>query len=167
MEDFPAPVPVEDRPVPAQADYFGFTGNQRYVLPDGVSYVDIKVMNEGERRKFQNQTNRDVKFHKGGEAAMKLRPGDDRFELLSIAIVGWNLVNNGQPVVFNPRSLAMFLESADPKIIDGIEKAVRLANPWLLAEMSADDIRAEIRDLEDLLEKKLEEEAGNSTSGSK
>ena len=37
-----------------QDDYFGFAESRRHYLPDGLSWVEIAVMNEGEKRKFMN-----------------------------------------------------------------------------------------------------------------
>jgi hypothetical protein len=165
MEDFAPPAATET--VSSQQDYFGFSTTTRHMLPDKVSYVELKVLTEGERRAYQNASNRDVKFDRGGSAQMKLRPGDDRANLLKVAIVGWNLMRQGQPVPFTPQSLDLFLNNTDPKVVDGIEKAIRKSNPWLLSEMSSDDIKKEIEDLTELLAVKLEEEAGNDTSDSK
>lgn len=151
-----------------QEDYFGFDSARRCYLPDGVSYVDHEIMNEGKRRKYLNAINRDLTIKKATQdAVMRMAPGDERRELLAAAICGWNLTRNGNPVPFNRNTLDEFLDKASPKIIDLIEKDVRLANPWLLAEMSIEDIEREIEQLGELLTKKKEEEAANLSSSSK
>jgi hypothetical protein len=48
-----------------------------------------------------------------------------------------------------------------------IEKDVRKHNPWLLQEMSVEDIDKEIASLEEMREVKLKEEAGNDSSSNK
>jgi hypothetical protein len=151
-----------------QDDYFGFDSARRCYLPDGLSYIDHQIMNEGARRKYLNAINRDLRIQKATQDALiRVAPGDERRELLMEAICGWNLSRNGNPVPFNKNTLADFLEKANPKIIDHIEKEIRLANPWLLAEMSVEDIEREMEQLGELLAKKKEEEAANLSSNSK
>jgi hypothetical protein len=146
-----------------QDDYFGFDAAQRCMLPDNISWIDHQIFNEGKRRKYLNAINRDLRIQKTTQDALiSVRPGDERYALLKEAIVGWNLVaRDGNPVPFNGGTLNEFLEKANPKIIDHIEKHVRLANPWLLAEMSIEDIEREIEQLNELLAKKKEEEEAN------
>jgi hypothetical protein len=161
MEDSPLYGAPDAAVVPVQADYFGFAATERFTLSDGVSFVDLKVLNEGERRKYQNATNREVQIARGtGEAKLKMRPGDDRTALLQAAIVGWNLKRGIEPVAFTAQSLDLFLNSADPALIDRIEKKIRQMNPWLLSDLTVEQIREEIASLEDMLKVKLEEEAG-------
>lgn len=156
VDDLPASVDLDN-----QVDYFGFSDTQRYTLPDGKSWIEFKVFNEGDRRKFQNKTASDVKFNRStGDATVRSAAGDQRFELLNAAITGWNLVRNGAAVPCSDMTKRQFLEGANPKVIDGIEKAIRLANPWLLADMSIEDIDKEIAALEEMKAKLLEEEAG-------
>ncbi len=147
------------------ADYFGFEETDRVFLPDHVSYVEHKVLNEGQRRKYLNAVNRDVRIQKAtGDALMRMSPGDERMQLLKTAIVGWNLKRGGQDVPFNDRNLTEFLEKANPRIMDLIEKEIRKANPWLLAELSIEDIDREIQGLTELRERKVEEEEGKAVS---
>jgi hypothetical protein len=145
-----------------QADYFGFEEVSRVTLPDGVSYVEHRTLTEGQRRKYLNGINRDVVIQKAtGDARVAMRPGDERYSLLKVALCGWNLQQNGQPVLFNDRNLEKFLESAPPKVIDVIDKEVRKANAWLIEDMSVEDIDKEIATLQELRETKLEEDSGN------
>lgn len=145
-----------------QADYFGFEDVSRIMLPDGISYIEHSVLNEGQRRQYLNGINRDVVIQKAtGDARVAMRPGDERHSLLKVAICGWNLVKAGQPVPFNKGNLEKFLNDASPKIIDLIDKEVRKANAWLIEDMSVEDIDKEIETLQELREKKLEEESGN------
>jgi hypothetical protein len=135
-----------------QDDYFGFDNARRCYLPDGLSYVDHEIMNEGKRRKYLNAINRDLRIQKATQDALiRVAPGDERKELLMAAICGWNLMRNGNPVPFNQNTLAEFLDKANPKVVDHIEKEIRLANPWLLAEMSVEDIEREMEQLGELL----------------
>lgn len=147
------------------ADYFGFDETLRLTLPDGLSYIEHRVLNEGQRRKYLNAVNRDVRIQKAtGDALMRMSPGEERMHLLKAAIVGWNLKRGGSDVAFTDRNLTEFLEKANPRIVDLIEKEVRKANPWLMAELSLEDIDKEINDLTELREKKVEEEEGKAVS---
>ncbi len=149
-------------------DYFGVDEINRVTLPDGLSWVEHKTLTEGDRRKYLNKINRDVRVQKAtGDAVMKLAPGDERYELLKTAISGWNLTRSGSPIAFSTSNLDLFLNNANPKVVDLIEKAVRLANPWLLSEVSIEDIDREIETLTELRAKKVAEEEGKGTSSTK
>lgn len=145
----------------AQDDYFGFERTEVTYLPDGVSYVTHKALNEGQRRKYLNSTNRSVEVERAsGNASINTAPGDERYELLKSAVTGWNLKRGDVPVPFNAKSLDEFLTKADPRVIDDIERDVRLMNPWLLQDMEPEDIDKEIESLEKMKAKILEERAG-------
>ena len=149
-------------------DYFGFEESHKVYLPDGVSYVEFEVMSEGRRRHYLNQTNRDVRIDKRTQDAhMSMKPGDERHALLMETISDWNLHRGGKPVPFSKNNLEQFLEKANPRIIDRIEKEVRKAHPWLMAEMTVEDIDREIANLEEMREIVLKEEKGNDSSASR
>lgn len=146
-------------------DYFGFEESHKVFLPDGVSYVEFEVMSEGRRRHYLNNTNRDVRIDKRTQDAhMSMKPGDERHALLKETICGWNLRRGGKEVPFSKRALDEFLENANPRVVDRIEKEVRKAHPWLMADMTVEDIEREISNLEEMLEIKKREEAGNGSS---
>lgn len=149
-------------------DYFGVSDTGRTTLPDGKQWIEWKVLNEGERRKYLNRQNRELALKKGGDAVMKMAPGDDRFHLLSTAIVGWNLHRRdktGQfvPVPFSKNTLEEWLNVAPPKIVDLVEKDVRKANPWLLNDLSIEEIDKEIAALEEMREVKRKEMEGKES----
>lgn len=147
------------------ADYFGVDAEETVVLPDEVSFVSIRTLNEGHRRKYLNEVNRDVRFHRAtGDAVMRMAPGDEKQTLLKLAITGWNLHRGGQPIPFSPLNLDAFLTTAPPKVIDLIDKRVRKMNDWLMADVTAEDIRAEIADLQEQLAKLEAEEEGKAAS---
>lgn len=142
-----------------QHDYFGFDETYTVTLPDGRSYVEHQLMNEGARRKYLNKVNREVHLSRqSGDARINTAPGDERKALFDATLCGWNLVRNGKPVPFNDSNKRAFLENADPKVIDLIEKDIRLKNPWLLNEMSVEDIDREIASLEEMRAAKVKEE---------
>lgn len=165
-EEFAPSSPVDE--TPAQVDYFGFQQSERFYFPDKVTYVEYNIMSEGMKSKFQKMTQRDVVVEKGsGNARMRMDPASERHELIRQCVTGWNLVRNGSLVPFDSRSLKDFLELADPRLIEDLEKALRKANPWLLGEMASEDIEKEIENLQEMLEIAKEREQGEALSGSK
>lgn len=149
-----------------QVDYFGFDETHKCFLPDGVSWVEHRTLNEGARRKYLNSVNRDVKFQKAtGDAIMRIASGDEKANLLKSAIVGWNLKKGGAALPFNARTLDEVLDKFPPHIIDIIHKDVQTHNPWLVGDVTLEDIDREIAELQELRQKKVDEEAGKAASG--
>jgi hypothetical protein len=153
-----------------QVDYFGFEDTENVYLPDGKSYVTIQALNEGGRRRYLNKVNREVKIAKQtGDAIMQLANGDERRILLLEAIVGWNLVRatkgggDPQPLSFDQTKLNDFLTTVNPKVIDVIDKAVRAQNPWLMADVTLEDLLTQRAELDEQIEKKRAEEEGKES----
>lgn len=161
--DLPDPLAALDEPV--QQDYFGCDETYNTVLPDGVSFVTHKKLAEGERRKYVNKSNREMTVNRqSGNATLSLAPGDERFNLLSVALVGWNLKRNGVAVPFDARQLSTWLDKADPRVLDLVERDVRAKNPWLLADLTVEDLDREIATLEEQRSIKAKEAEGNVPS---
>jgi hypothetical protein len=151
-----------------QVDYFGFDQVHRVILDDGRSFIEHQTLNEGARRKYMNQVNREVRLQKSGDAFMKMATGDERHALLESAIVGWNLVRANKdgvvsPITFSPGSLKQFLDKAPPAIIDRIEKDIRDKNPWLVGDVTIEDIDEQIAELNELRDKKVQEAEGKES----
>lgn len=149
---------------PVYQDYFGFSETFNVKLPDGLSFVTHSSLNEGGRRQYLNSQTKDVVVEKGtGNARMKLASGDDKLNLLKIALTGWNLQRGGKPVEFNKTNLAAFLENTNPVIVDLIHKDVIKHNEWLLDDMTVEQIDEEIVNLQELRVKveKASEGKGN------
>lgn len=148
-------------------DYFGFQSTEKFYLPDNVQYIEFEIMNEGKKAKFQKLTTKDLVVQRGGDARMKMDPAQERHELIRQSVTGWNLYRGGNPVPFSPTNLKDFLELANPKLIEDLEKAIRKANPWLMGEMKSEDIRREIENLEEMLKTAEEREAGEASSANR
>ena len=158
-----APEQAEPMQPSEQYDYFGFAATEKHFLPDKTSWVEITVMNEGAKSQYQKKTSRDLVLERrSGNARMNVDPSSERHELIKACVVGWNLKRNGVDVPFNGVQLGDFLTLADPKIVEDIEKACRKANPWLLGEMSSEDIQREIDNLEEMKKVAVERERGES-----
>lgn len=151
-------------------DYFGVDRTEKVMFPDGVSYVVIKELDEGARRKYQNATNKDVRLaRQTGDAYMKLGAGDDRLALLKVAIVDWNLKRAKSAtdptlfdVPFKASELDKFLDKAPTSIVDLIEKRIRKMNSWVEGEITLEDIDKQMEELKEMRERKLEEEEGKA-----
>jgi hypothetical protein len=153
---------------PQQQDYFGFHRTEKYYLPDGVSYIEFKPMNEGEKKNFQDKTSKDLVLERTGGARMSILQGTERHELIKACVVGWNLTRNGEPLPQPTESRGKihfndFLTLADPIIVEGLEKEIRKANPWLMAEMKVEDIDREIQNLQEMREVAVKREAGEAS----
>jgi hypothetical protein len=153
---------------PIWVDYFGFDETHEFTFPDHRSKIYYKAMNEGDRAKYQRETNRDVQLERNtGNARIKTDPAGERRALIVSCVTGWNLKRNVngvmQDVPFSKGSkganLEQFLDRANPKLVDALEEAIRKANPWLVGEMSLEDIDQEIERLQDLREEKIKLEA--------
>jgi len=152
-----------------QVDYFGFEETQNVIMPDGKSYVIIQALNEAGRRAYLNRVNREVRITKQtGDAVMQLANGSERQILLSHAVVGWNFVTrdkvgNMVPVPYSERKLTEWLEKANPNIVDIVDKAVRKQNPWLMADVTLEDLLKQREELDEEIEKKRAEEEGKES----
>ena len=152
---------------PAYQDFFSpFVGYGVYTLPDGLQTITFKIMSEGERMEYQRKTNRPINIdRKNDTASIKPDLAQDRYELIRTSVTDWTLVrrdpDSGEwlPVVFTKANLDNWIKSSNPKIISALEKEVQKANPWMQAEMSIEDIQAEIDSLQELLTQRLNEEA--------
>ena len=60
----------------------------------------------------------------------------------------------------NKFNLEKWLSVADPRLVEDLEKACRKLNPWLLADMSVEDIDREIESLKEMREEAAKREAG-------
>lgn len=154
-------VAVEER---VQEDYFGTEETHQAFLPDGISYIEHRTLSHGDRKKYLNKTNRDMKINRGtGDASISLRPGDEKDELLKLAACGWNLKRQGTDVPFSAHAFEQWLTVANPKHTDIVEKEIRKHNPWLMAELSVEDLDQQISDLQELREAKIKEEEGKAS----
>ena len=166
MDTKEAPVPAapEDEMTESGQIDFGFSETTRVDLPDGKSWVEIKTLTEGDRRKYQNALNRDVRIDRAkGDMHMKIQSGDERKALLMAAIDNWNLTRNGKAVKCDDPQKREFIDGGNPRIIDLIEKEIRKNNSWLQQDMSVEDIQREIDSLEELKQQKLDEEAAKNS----
>lgn len=142
-------------------DFWGNTEKQKYFFPgqdhlneDKKQWIEFKTMTEGDRARFQKMTNSGVTIERAtNNARMSVDPARDRHALFEVCITNWRLLKDGEEVRFVDYQLKNWLKFANPKFIDELERAIRKSNPWMVAELKAEDIRKEI----DLLEEQYQE----------
>ena len=146
---------VAEQDVPQVVDYFAFDETHWVTLPDGVQRIEVKVLNEGARRRYLNQTNRDVRMNsRTKEMVMRSAVGDDEKVLLTMAVVGWDVTRGGEPVPFSPRNFEQALDKWPPLAWKPVVKKIREVNDWLLgSEDDLESMEEEYRELGDRIEK--------------
>lgn len=150
---------------PAYTDYWGFDESERFWFPDHRQWIDFKKMNEGDRAKYQRDTRSDITLERTtGNAKMKADPSAERHALVKATVKDWNLYRKGQKVPFSLQTLDQWLGQTNPAIVDELEKAIRKANPWLLGEMTVEQIDKEISDLQEMREVAVKREQGEGVS---
>lgn len=144
---------------PAPVDYFAQGADVVTMLPDGVSWISHKKLNEGDRKRYLQSINKDLKIQKGtGDAIMKLAAGEDRSALLAVAITGWNLTRGGVQWPFNQQNLRALLDGP-VQILELVEKDVKKNNSWLFNDDTVEDIDKEIERLQSMKDAILERDA--------
>lgn len=157
-----------------EVDYFAFEKVGEFVLPDGRQKIFLSAMNEGAKRQFQKDTSRDLRVQRSsGDALVKMDPGQERYTLCVNSITGWTLRRRNpkkpvewQDAPFDQPTLKRFLENTDPEIVEDLEKEIRKLNPWLLDELSVEEIDKEIENLQEMREKAAKREAEKVGSAS-
>lgn len=155
---------------PAYEDYFGFTDRKKWYFPDGFQFIEFKVMSEGDRKRYQADTRADVTVERAsGNAKMSMDPGSERWTLIKTSVIDWHLMkktpqNKWQKVEYNKQAFENWLGSANPTLVDALEKEIRKANPWLLQDMTVEDIDKEIASLQEMREVAVKREQGESVS---
>ena len=142
---------------PVQAvDYFGLTETHKVPLPDGVQWIEIKELNEGDRREHEKRTTQDMTLQgQGGGATMRFDPGLTRHSLIENSVSDWHIIRDGEPLRFDSKNLREFLKKAPPSIIDLVHDKCQEVNVWTLNEENLeamiderDRLNDRIRDLE-------------------
>lgn len=162
-----APVIDPTEQTPTFEDYWGTDETYKHYLPDGKQWFEFKIMNEGDKTRFQKLTNQDLTIGRDNTAKVRMDPAAERHTLIKTSVINWNLYKGGQPVGFSKQILEKWLESAPPKIVEDLEFAIRKANPWLQADMTVEEIDKEIDRLEELRKQVKERELGEASSANK
>lgn len=152
-------------------DFFGGSEKvEKWLFPgQDEQYIEYRIMNEGQRKKFQRKTAKDIKVDRKTQmSAIGLDLAGDREALITEVVCGWFIrdpANGSQPVPFDTKltpdgkvtsggTFKKWMDRADPRLIDKLELAIRDANPWMQDDMDPESIQEEIDRLV-----KLKEEA--------
>lgn len=158
---------------PAYVNYWGTEETKRHYLPDGQQYFEFKIMNEGDKVKFQKLTNQDLVVNRDQSARVKVSPETERHTLITTSVVGWFLMmpkkdgSGFEQAAFSGAMLQNWLQVAPPKIVEELEFAIRMANPWMQAELTVEEIDKEIERLYETRKQVVEREAGEAASATK
>lgn len=153
-------------------DYFsGFGGTKKFMLPDGVQYIEYQLMNEGQKAQFQRDTRSAINISRKTESASVMPdPSRERHALIKASVCDWNLVTRDRAtgrkisVTFAPSNLDKWLKVANPKIIADLEAEIRKANPWMFEDVTVEDLDNQIEELQQMREEKLKLEGEKSSS---
>lgn len=165
-------------PFAGYGDYFGFDERDKWYFPDGKQWIEYKKLNEGERAKFLKATRSDVHLNqRTQEARIPFDQSRDRKELLLQSVTDWHVVRFYEqhgvrkamvlPFPGNKTAggdLGKWIDAADPALLANLEKAIRKVNPWLLNEMTTEQIDKEIADLQELREAAEKREVNEKNS---
>lgn len=181
-EDLPTAAPQAD-PFSGYEDYYAFDERDRWYFPDRKQWIEFKKLTEGDRAKYLKATRSDVRVNqKSGDAYLPFDQSEERKNLLLHSITDWHIVQfiqtpegrRAQPIAFQPVShggkggvVAQWIDRANPAVLAELEKAIRKANPWLLNEMSVEQIDKEIADLQELRVAAAKRDADEGNSDSK
>lgn len=143
-------------------EFWGVQTRERWYFPgQNLQYMEIEVMNEGKKARFQKMTSRDLTLDRNsGNAKVRIDPAIDRHELIKASVVDWNIYRGGKPYQYSARALTEWLELADPKLVEDLEKFIRKLNPWLVGDTTVEDIDQQIEELEEMKREILAREAG-------
>ena len=161
-------------------DYWSPETTTRWYLPDGKQYFEIMPMNEGKKSMFQKKTSRDIVLNRtNDDAKISVDPAGDRHQLIKESVVDWFLMQktpgtgvNGVPAEFTPmpwapKNLDTWISKAPPHIVEKLEHAIRMVNPWLQADMTVEAIDEEIERLYELRKQRVAEQQGEGASANK
>lgn len=169
----PEPSAADDTGGEAYENYFGFETTEKYMLPDGKQWIAFKPMNEGERAKYEEKTQKDVTVNRRtDDAKIRLNAASDRHALLMQSVCDWHMMQKmptgeWMKVGFSTGTggtFAQWLGKANPKIVNELHQAIVNANGWMAAELTAEAIREEIKSLEARLEEAVKREAQQKNS---
>lgn len=163
-------VQVEEKIATVVGDYWAEPAPERFYFPDGKQYIEFKPMTESARAKYQNKTMTTMALNRAsGDSKIGINVARDRRALIDVSVTGWLMYRGGEEVGFKNSFFGFekWIEIADPKHIEGLEKAIRKANPWMASDMDPAEIKEEIKRLEELLIEVEDRRLGESVSSNK
>lgn len=173
MTTTPPEAPAQQQQPPI-VNYWDVDETGIWYLPDGVQYFQYKIMNEGAKQKFEKLTNQDMVVGRDQTAKIKVDPAIQRVTLIETSVIDWKLYmpetegsKNMIEAKFSSAMLKSWLQVAPPKIVADLEFAIRMANPWMQAEMTVEEVDKELERLYEVRKQVVEREAGEAASANK
>jgi hypothetical protein len=154
-------------------DYWGVDEKHKFTFPDGKSWIEFQIMDEGAKSRFQKLTNQDLTIGKNNEAKVRLDPANERHTLIKESVTDWLMFKRNaqtgamEPVAFSKQLLAKWLEVAPPKVVEDLEYEIRMKNPWMQSEMTIEAIDEQIDRLQETRRQIIDREAGEESSANK
>ena len=147
--------------------FFGGNSVVRHNMKDDpASWVEVKVMTEGDRAKYDSDTKTPMEVDSNTKKTQfSVDSGVQRAALVRHGVKAWNFVDSDgvTELPVNRGTLDRILTEFAPAIIDEIAQAVTEANPWLKGERTVEEIDTEIERLEkERAEVKAREEGNES-----
>lgn len=158
-------------------DYYGFSQEHVFMLPDGKLWIKFKVFNEGDLAQYHKLLKRDVVVEKAsGDARIKIDQIEERHALLHVAVTGWFMMkktqkgwlqqtfSNGRPGT----EFDKWMNVANPEIVADLAEAVRKENPFLLGTGSEtiEAIDKQIDQLQKQRQELVDRQRGEAVSAS-
>jgi len=173
-----APMMQQEPPVmqtePLYDDYWGTDETANWFFPDGKQYIVVKVMDEGDRKRFENETQTDLLVERQTQnTRFKMNLTKERHGLIMAAVCGWNLYRKNKHtgetelVHYTDNALRDWLKVASPRHVDDLSIFIRETNPWLLGDMTPEQIDEEIERLERTKEMLIRRDEGKEPSKDK
>lgn len=154
------------------ANYWGTDEFHKFELPDGVQWIEFKIMNEGAKTRFQKLTNQDLTIGRDQTAKVRMDPAEERHTLIKESVTDWHLFmpkpgGGMEEAKFSGAMLQNWLNVAPPEIVEELETHIRKANPWMTSEMTVEAVDKEMARLRDLRKDLEEREQGEARSATK
>lgn len=169
--DAPEAVAGQPEAHPQIVDYWGTDEPKKWYFPDGQQYIEFNIMDEGAKVRFQKLTNQDLIVNRDNTAKVKVDPATERHTLIKESVFNWHMFKivdgRPEPVGYSKQMLQKWLEVAPPKIVEDLEHAIRMANPWMQAEMTVEEVDKEIERLYEVRKQVIDREAGEGSSTTK
>jgi len=152
-------------------DYWGVDAKERWYLPDGKQWFEFTIMNEGQKAEYQKKTSKDLRVQgRTGDALVSVDPAGERHMLIKSSVTGWYLMQKNpkdgtwEQAPFSTKALDNWLTKAPPRIVEKLEFAIRMANPWLQQEMTLEQMREQRDQIEEMIRNKERDELGEERS---
>lgn len=153
------------------ADYYAPLEELDVFLPDNRQYLRIKKMTEGDRARYLKATRSDVTINqRSGDAKIPFDQAGERKALIVASVVNWHVVKRDPRTgrfglqAFRTQALEQWIDIQSPDVLADVEKKIRLFNPWLINEMTVEQIDKEIENLQELRKAAVVREAEGKDS---